>query len=129
MGDEEESVGSKSKEITWHNSRREWLLSIGDYISQILIRQLPLARTYAYLGCWESKRERCRETEMYKVRSNGRDKASENNVKEGRETRISSFAVPPKKVKKGTTTRNGGCRPDGTREVRLAAVPRVVMRN
>lgn len=40
IGDEEESIGSKSKEITWHNSRREWLLSIGDYISQILIRQL-----------------------------------------------------------------------------------------
>lgn len=52
---------------------------------------------------------------MYNVKNSARDKASESNVEEGRGTRISFFAVPPKKVKKGTTTRNEGCRPDGTR--------------
>lgn len=49
-GDGEERIGSKSKEITWHNSRREWLLSIRDCISQILIRQLSLARSFVLDG-------------------------------------------------------------------------------
>lgn len=47
-------------------------------------------------------------------------KRAKNNVKEGRGERefLSSRcprAASPKKVKKGTTTRSEGCRPDGTR--------------
>lgn len=61
IGKKEKRTGSKSKKITWHNSRREWLFSIRDCISQILIRQLSLARTFVLGAVRASKQERERE--------------------------------------------------------------------
>jgi len=73
VGKEEKRIGCKNKKITWHNSRREWLLSIRDCISQILIRQLSLARTFA-LGVVQAKE---REREEEKVGGGGRVKRRE----------------------------------------------------
>lgn len=112
-GKEEESIGSKSKEITWHNSRREWLLSIRDCISQILIRQL--AGTFVSVVRKAGERRIGRQgciTRETRARQSGRGimlKRERTNFFLGAPERSS------KKVKKGTATRSEGCRPDGTR--------------
>lgn len=54
-----------------------------------------------------------------------------NNVKQGRISSVPQSGLPEESGKGDDYGGGGyeGCRPDGTREVRLAAVPRVVMRN
>lgn len=129
-GKEEESIGSKSKEITWHNSRREWLLSIRDCISQILIRQLSLAGTSVSVA--RKAGEKDKETRVHNARETRARQSERRTMLKGERTNFFLGAPErsPKKVKRGTTaTRSEGCVALMGREVRLAAVPRVVMRN
>lgn len=103
-GKEEESIGSKSKEITWHNSRREWLLSIRDCISQILIRQLSLAGTRRILPCPSRERQERRIRRQGCITRETRARQSERRTMLKGERTNFFLGAPersPKKVKKG----------------------------
>lgn len=127
VGEEgKKGIGSKGKKITWHNSRREWLLSIRDCISQILIRRLSLARTFALGAARIRERKRGREKwggsetkgrqGVHNVRDARETKRAENNVKEGRiSPSVPLSGASPKKVEKGPAAKDEGCRPDGMR--------------